>query len=783
MTARFAARTILVAGLILVAWAAPAASQDDAGGEQVIEVRIRGNEAVSDGVIRAMLKTRPGRPFSPQVVKDDEARLLASGRFDSVLATRRSTEGGVIITFQVTERPTVRGLRLVGNKSIKTSDLLAELTFGRGDALSSYAVEAGRQAIANEYNEKGFARVRVTVDEQSLADDRVVIYRIVEGPRIRVRAIRFEGNESFNRWRLRGQVGSSARLWPLLAGNLDPEQVQRDVAAIRRFYVNEGFLDAEVGRRLEYNEKRDRVTLTFVIREGPRFRVNEIVFKGNEIISGEDLAGRLKLGRGEFLNALTLQRDLGRVRSTYGEVGFIETGVTVRKRYLSPQAPVPAWARGLDEGEPALVDLVFTVREGPRYRVGEIDVRGNDITQERVIRRELRLFPRQWYNSVAAEESQSRLMQTTLFNRVDITPIDAPQEGVKDVSVEVVEGKSARFIVGAGVSSTSGLIGTISVTERNFDLFRWPRSFRDWVRGQAFKGAGQRFSINAEPGTELNRFYVDWSEPRLFDLRYSLSTRAFLFERERESYDETRYGGVVSVGHRFKNRWYGELATRIESVELDDLESSIAPEIRADADQAVMTGLKVTLVRDRTDSRWQPSRGDRLRLSYEQVLGGYNFGNLYGDYRIYRTLYVDALDRKHILAGRVAAGRILGDAPVYEHYYGGGLGSVRGFKHRGISPRSVANDDPIGGEFMVYAGTEYTFPLIGEQLRGVVFLDTGTVEETFEVVTYRVSAGFGVRWTVAFFGPVPMSLDFGFPIVKDEQDDERIFNFSIGWEF
>jgi outer membrane protein insertion porin family len=384
---------------------------------------------------------------------------------------------------------------------------------------------------------------------------------------------------------------------------------------------------------------------------------------------------------------------------------------------------------------------------------------------------------------VAAEESQSRLMQTTLFNRVDITPIDAPQEGVKDVSVEVVEGKSARFIVGAGVSSTSGLIGTISVTERNFDLFRWPRSFRDWVRGQAFKGAGQRFSINAEPGTELNRFYVDWSEPRLFDLRYSLSTRAFLFERERESYDETRYGGVVSVGHRFKNRWYGELATRIESVELDDLESSIAPEIRADADQAVMTGLKVTLVRDRTDSRWQPSRGDRLRLSYEQVLGDYNFGNLYGDYRIYRTLYVDALDRKHILAGRVAAGRILGDAPVYEHYYGGGLGSVRGFKHRGISPRSVANDDPIGGEFMVYAGTEYTFPLIGEQLRGVVFLDTGTVEETFEVVTYRVSAGFGVRWTVAFFGPVPMSLDFGFPIVKDEQDDERIFNFSIGWEF
>jgi outer membrane protein insertion porin family len=194
-------------------------------------------------------------------------------------------------------------------------------------------------------------------------------------------------------------------------------------------------------------------------------------------------------------------------------------------------------------------------------------------------------------------------------------------------------------------------------------------------------------------------------------------------------------------------------------------------------------GVKGTLIRDRTDSRWMPSTGDRFLLSFEQVMGGFAFSEAEGEYRIYRTLYIDALDRKHILAARLAAGQIFGDAPVFERFYGGGIGSVRGFDYRGISPRSIASDDPIGGKFMTFAGVEYGFPIVGEQLRGVVFLDSGTVEEDFEITTYRVAAGVGLRWIIPMFGPVPMSLDFGFPIRKDDEDDTQLLSFSIGWTF
>jgi outer membrane protein insertion porin family len=128
-------------------------------------------------------------------------------------------------------------------------------------------------------------------------------------------------------------------------------------------------------------------------------------------------------------------------------------------------------------------------------------------------------------------------------------------------------------------------------------------------------------------------------------------------------------------------------------------------------------------------------------------------------------------------------GVISGDAPVFERFYGGGMGSIRGFDYRGISPRSGVKEDPVGGDFMVFLGGEYSFPIFGREVRGVVFLDSGTVEENMNVTTYRAALGFGVRWIVPIFGPMPMSFDFAIPLAKDPQDDTQVFSFSLGWMF
>ena len=749
---------------------------------RIIEVRVEGNQALSDQAVLVDVRTRVGDEYDEKVVRADEQRLLRTGRYDSVEVSRTQAADGVVVTFIVRERAIVAKVVFEGNRAMKTDDLIKELPFGVADPLNQYNVRAGRQAVLNKYRSSGYYFAEITFDQDALRQHQQAIYRIVEGPRVSIRKIRYVGNEHFNTLQLRLQTRTSAWFLWMVPGLLDIEQVDQDVNALRNLYVAEGFLDAEVGRELEFSPDKRKVTLTFVINEGARYRVNEVQFRGNTVFSDEELARRLKLARGEFFQAMSLQRDVKVLENTYGELGYIEATVQAKRRYMAPDAKLPAWAASLGDQRPALLNVVFEVTESDQYFIGRIDVRGNTVTKRQVILRELRFFPEQMYNRVAVSQSQRRLQETRLFEQVSVMPV-GKDVGVRNVLVTVKEGRTAEFLIGAGISTNSGVLGTVSFTQRNFDLFAWPKSFSEFIRGQSFKGAGQTLRIVAEPGTELMRFHIEWFEPYLFGKRYSLNTRAFLFTRGRDEYDETRYGGAVSVGRRFQNRWYGELAARVEAVEISDLDTPVATEITNDSGQHVLVGLKGTLVRDRTDSRWMPSAGDRFRLSYEQVTGSYNFGRADTEYRVYRTVYVDALDRKHIIAGRFGAGYIFGDAPVFERYYGGGIGSVRGFRYRGISPRGRGTTDAIGGDLMVFAGAEYTFPLIAKQLRGVVFIDTGTVEQGLEVTAYRASIGVGFRWIIPLFGPVPMSFDFAAPISTDPNDDKQVFSFSIGATF
>jgi outer membrane protein insertion porin family len=181
-----------------------------------------------------------------------------------------------------------------------------------------------------------------------------------------------------------------------------------------------------------------------------------------------------------------------------------------------------------------------------------------------------------------------------------------------------------------------------------------------------------------------------------------------------------------------------------------------------------------------------PSEGYRISFSWEQVgaLGGdFSFSKPTASAAWYKTLRTDIFDRKSILGVHGDVGYIAGDAPVFERFHAGGFGSMRGFDFRGISPRAGIFEDAVGGDFILLTGAEYSFPLYSKTLRGVTFIDMGTVEEGFEITSWRVAVGFGFRLHLDFFGPVPLVFDFGFPIAQDDDDSTRVFNFSIGASF
>ena len=771
MTRRLVAIGCIVAALLPVALAS---AQN--GGATISDIVVTGNQSLSREAVLYHVRSRVGQAYDARVVQADEQRLLETGRFRSVRAYVDQTDAGMVLTFDVAEHAVIDGVSLVGNKKIKTTKLTRELPYAAGDPFNAFTLEANRKALLAIYRRAGHQFVEVT----QTTTGRDVTYTIVEGPKVSLRAVRFEGNTHYRNWELRQRVATSAGLMPkVMKSAFSPDEVDQDIQMLRQLYVSEGFLGVEVSHRLEYSPDKAWITVTFVIAEHDRYRVNAIQFEGNTAFGDDQLVQRVELVQGDFVRAVHLRRSREALVDSYGEVGYIEATVEINIVYVDPSAPLPAWARSLPEQSPALVNLVFRIVEKDQYFVGVIDIRGNTVTQERVIRRDLRFFPEQPFDAVAIREARQRLMDTRLFEKVNIVPVGG-LGNIRNILVEVVEARTAEFLIGVGVSTNSGLLGSISYRENNFDISAWPWMGRP---GPVFKGAGQKFSIVAEPGVELMRFNIEWFEPSLFDGPNTLGVKGFVFTRGRENYDELRAGPVVSFGRRFMNQWYGELAARVEMIDITGLSNDAPPEVTSDAGNHLIAGLKATLVRDRTDSRWMPSTGDRMQFSYEQIVGAFNFGRLDASYKIYRTVYVDSLDRRHVVAGRAAIGHIFGDAPVFERYYGGGLGSVRGFKYRGISPRSSGTDEPIGGEFLLMLGGEYIFPIFGEQLKGVVFVDTGTVESTIGISNFRASVGAGLRWIVPLLGPVPVSLDFAIPLVRDSNDETQLIAFFVGWAY
>ena len=255
--------------------------------------------------------------------------------------------------------------------------------------------------------------------------------------------------------KLKGKISSRAKFWPFLPGTIDAETIDRDVSELQNFYRSEGYLDVQVDCSQEFSADKKKTVLVFVIDEGPHYCIRKAVFEGNKVFDAEEIRKGLKLLSGEYYNGMALDRDMKSIRDLYGQIGYVNVNASVKTQYTD---------------EPGLVDLIYTVNEGGQYRVGQVDVRGNDVTKMNVIRRHLRLEPGQLYNTVAAEESRSRLTETGLFEKVTITPSgNAPD--FRNAVVDVTETKTAQFLIGAGVSSNSGLLGNISFTERNFDLF------------------------------------------------------------------------------------------------------------------------------------------------------------------------------------------------------------------------------------------------------------------------------------------------------------------------
>jgi outer membrane protein insertion porin family len=794
--------------------------------QPIVDIQIEGNSTIPASAIKKYVKTLTGRPVSEDQVRDDLRSLYSTRWFFSVEPRYRQTDEGVVLVFRVVERPMLRSVEYRGNSKIKTKDL-ASLTGLKKEG--PYDVSTNREAVRRieaHYLEKGFPFAEVELLKGDDKDDRDVVFLIKEGPKTVVSHIKFSGNEFFNGPLLKTKLRTKTAILGLhiLGGKYNPTTIPDDIAAVKQYYHNLGFFDVKIDKKVtvdevKYNPLRKGhadVTIEYIIDEGVRYKLRNVEIVGNRVLSEDELRAHLDLKEGEPFNARLLNADVEEIQDKYGEMGRLFARVDAVPRFLE---------------EPGVVDLVYEINEDRVYQIRRINVHiqgDHPHTREATVLNRIVVQPGDLADHKKIKLSESRL-EGQIFERgqgqgpraqvsrveeqADSDLVDSivrgqsgdpvfpyppnpitgtspkgdvfdnalrEPPGAVDLDFYVTEARTGRLMFGVGVNSNAGVVGSIVLEENNFDIMRPPTSLQDILNGTAWRGDGQRFRIEAVPGTIVSRYLASWSDPYFLDTDYSLGVSGFYFNRFYDDWDEQRIGGRISVGRQLTNEFSLSAALRLEDITISRPRTPSPPLLADSVGSNYLSSVRLSAAHDTRDSPFLPGTGHFVQSSYEQAFANFNYPRLELQANQYFTVYSrpDGGGR-HIVSLYGEMGWTDSSTPIFERYYAGGFQSFRGFQFRGVSPRQM--DVAIGGRWLMLASAQYQVPLTAdENISAVAFVDSGTVENSVGVEDFRVSVGAGLRITVPAMGPAPIALDWAVPVAREDSDQTRLFSFYVG---
>ncbi len=777
-------RAAALMGLLLCAVAsvaqtpAPVPAPGSPGKVLVADVIIEGNRNVTAQQIKGQIKTRPGAEFNEETAREDVRVLMSSKQLGNVeVVTQPTPDGRVNVFFLIRDYPNlVQKVVYQGAKHPSNEDLDALHSIRPNTPLNPTANKLACQAIVRKYNEEGRPFAECHLLKGDKPGDTEVIFQITEGPKATIHSISFEGNTFVSGAVLNTHLNAMAAILGI-GGSFNPLMVDADIAKLEEYYHGFGYLDAKVSCEYQWTAGGQEVNLVFHVAEGRRYLIQDTPHViGKFSVPIEQLEQVIKVNEHDYVNKGKLDLDQRNITDYIGYTGHkakVETNVV-----YSPDAP-------------GLVHVNYEVEEQPVATVGQILIVGNTRTQPehhfaaaRVLPRPDPDLSRSAYRGTQLGAPRYLREQPDGSVKPTVTLIenrDDPNNASKDVLVTVQEANTGSLMFGLGVNSDSGLTGSIVLNERNFDITRPPTSFDELLSGDAWRGAGQEFRLEAVPGTELQRYSATFREPFLFDSLFSFSTSGYYYQREYNEDEETRYGGRFSIGRKLTDTISATVGVRVENVNIGDITAGAPPDYTNAQGNNFQYGPNIGLTYDTRDSFIRPTAGLQVSASYEEMFGEHTFPLLNLEANKFFTIWErpDGSGRQVlVLHSQISwAGD---NTPVYERYYAGGFRSLRGFAFRGVGPD--INGFMVGGDFQFLNSVEYQVPILAnDHFYTVAFVDSGTVESRAEIGTYRVAAGFGFRFQVPMLGQVPIALDFGFPVIKSSGDQTQVFSFWLGF--
>ncbi|MFA7586754.1 MAG: outer membrane protein assembly factor BamA, partial [Novosphingobium sp.] len=690
--------TSMLAGLPQAALAQDVPQTAEAVAEVQAETTIQsitivGNQRLEPDTIRSYIRLRVGQPYS-QVTADQALKDLFATELFSDVQVRNS---GGAVTIEVKENPVINRIILEGNKRLKEEKILPEIKLAPRQIFTRSKVRADVARIIELYKRQGRFAASVEPKMVQLEQNRVdIVFEISEGPKSKVRQINIIGNDEFSDGKLRGEMvtkqSSITRIFSS-GTSYDPDRMAFDQQKLRQFYLTQGYADFRVVSAVaELTPDKQDFIITYVVEEGQRYKFGDVKVDSQlRDFDGEILAKQLPMKAGDWYNAKLVEDTIERLNDTAGAFGYAFADVR------------PDYIRSKDD---LTMGITFQIAEAPRVYVERIDVNGNTLTQDKVIRREFRIAEGDAFNTLQVKRSSNRIKSLGYFQEkfeVEQKPGSAPDRIVLEANVE--EKPTGELQLSAGFSSIESFIFQASVQQRNFR-----------GRGQTvgISGSYSRYSKSAE---------LSFTEPYVFDRNISFGAEIYrrdynsfnYYNNDRKTtYQQSTTGFQMRAGVPLteymtavasytlnyddvsldRNRFFADL----DGNGVSTCEPLLAGRYLCEAlGKRTSSIAGLSLIYDTLDNRMRPTRGSMASVSadFAGLGGSVKFARLSARASKYWPVFkgfVFSVSGEggaiKALSNRADASAGIDDVRLTDRFY---LGEpqMRGFDIRGVGPRVI----------------------------------------------------------------------------------------------
>jgi outer membrane protein insertion porin family len=756
-----------------------------AQGAIVRQIQVEGNRRVEPETVSSYLRFSVGDAYDLGKVNRSIKSLFATGLFSDVQIDR---EGGIVIV-TVAENPVISQVAFEGNSEIDTATLVGEVQLKPRSVFTRARAQSDVQRILDVYRRQG--RYAATVEPKiiELEQDRVnLVFEISEGKATKVKGINFIGNNAFSDTQLRDVISTTEKGWfDFLKGTsiYDPDRMNLDRELLRQYYLKNGYADAQVTvANAELDRDGTGFFVTFAVEEGERYSFGAVSVDSTvSAINPEDVRSEIKTEEGDIYNAQLIDKSTEAITLAASQQGYAFARVRPRA-YADPVSHTIA--------------MSYTIEEGSRIYIERINIIGNVRTKDYVIRREFQLAEGDAYNPLLVDQAKKRVERLGFFEKTAVKrrPGSAPDRVVLDVVI--VEKSTGELSFGGGYSTAEGVIGDISITERNL------------------MGNGQFLRLKLAGSFERMQIDLSFTEPRFLDL--NMAAGFDLFHKEIDQTSQSGFknrttGGALRLGFPLSNRLWMQTSYSLARDEIYDVSPFASAAITEGT--FLTSALGTGLTYDHRDHPKNPTHGIYASLNgtFAGLGGDVQYARAQAEVRGYYPITDNLQFVSRAISGYVApwGGQ---DLRTSDLFFKGGE-TIRGFERAGFGPRDMLTRDSLGGTtyWATTAEVRFPIPLVPDDLgiKGAVFADAGSLFGAGQFAlglnkncgdpgdpgavppvppppqvclqdstAVRSSVGASILWE----SPVgPIRMDFAKVLTKQSYDVEQMFRFGAQTNF